>query len=122
MKPDDGIFHFKLCYPELLDPITRPFPCNEWKQTSNPVTEKDITGYDPIKITFKKGSTKGEFGGLGVSPASRKSCFIDDVPDHSYWWNCVGAYRYHPSKPTIPGPVVGPKGTAVKKVVLYLYL
>ena len=34
----DGNFQFKLCYPELGQ-------CNEWTQSSNPVTDTTITGF-----------------------------------------------------------------------------
>ena len=39
MRNKDGVFHCKLCYPELKYDV----PWNEWVQNSNPVTESTIT-------------------------------------------------------------------------------
>ena len=38
-----GLFHFKLCYPELVG-VNGLNGCNEWIQTSNPAMESTITG------------------------------------------------------------------------------
>merc|ERR1711962_493744 len=100
-----GPFHLKLCYPELPSPN-----CNEWSQTSNPVTESDITGFIPISIPFTKNSFNKNFGGLGVNAKGF------DGPKHGWWWAAIGAYSYHGGKDTIPGPYP----TKVKKVDLYL--
>merc|ERR1711892_1305385 len=45
----DGVFHFKLCYPDLVGNFN--FPCNEWTQSSNPLYESLIEDFTPIKIT-----------------------------------------------------------------------
>merc|ERR1711962_360568 len=106
-----GPFHLKLCYPELPSPN-----CNEWSQTSNPVTESDITGFIPISIPFTKNSLGKNFGGLGVNAKPWRGAFIDDAPNSFAWWAAIGAYKYHGGPDTIPGPAA----TIVKKVDLYI--
>ena len=105
MKHSDGSFHLRLCYPELKG-------CNEWTQTSNPVTESTITGYKPIKLDF------GSFTGLGVNMISdRKNAYIDYLPNTGHWFYAVGAMNYWGGSNTIPGPL-GVKNSAVTKVTL----
>eukprot|EP00092_Neocalanus_flemingeri_P068675 GFUD01083998.1.p1 GENE.GFUD01083998.1~~GFUD01083998.1.p1 ORF type:complete len:279 (+),score=71.27 GFUD01083998.1:38-874(+) len=118
MRNDAEEFHFKLCYPELTD---YEFPCNEWIQSSNPVTESNITGYAGIQVTWSKNSIQKPFQGLGLSPASFAVNLIDDAPDHSYWWNSIGTLKYHDGPDTIPGPVTNAgKGIVVKRKELYV--
>ena len=93
----DGSFHLKICYPELGD-------CNEWTQTSNPATDSTILGFKAITLGFPKNSYREAFGGLGVSPASDSTTFIDDTPNQSFWFYPIGAKVYYGSN-TIPGPV-----------------
>ena len=112
MSQMEGPFHLKLCYPELPSPN-----CNEWSQTSNPVTESDITGFIPISIPFSKNSQNKNFGGLGVNANGLgRDTFIDDEPKHWYWWAAIGAYKYHGGADTIPGPY----DIKVKKVDMYI--
>ena len=112
MSQMEGPFHLKLCYPELPSPN-----CNEWSQTSNPVTESDITGFIPISIPFTKNSKNENFVGLGVNGEGLGGAtFIDDVPNHRYWWAAIGAYSYHGGVDTIPGP----HPHKVKKAELYI--
>ena len=47
MRNAEGVFHFKLCYPELAE----DFPCNEWVQSSNPLTQQKITGFAGIRVS-----------------------------------------------------------------------
>ena len=47
-----GGFHFQLCYPELAENFS--YPCNEWTQFSNPVSESIVKDFKPINITFNK--------------------------------------------------------------------
>ena len=117
MKNDAGVFHFKLCHPDLTD---YEFPCNEWTQTSNPVTETTITGYSPVKITWNKNSIQKPFHGLGLSPASFDQCLIDDAPGHYFWWNSIGNLKFF-GRDTIPGPVTTEgKEIVVKRKNLYV--
>ena len=112
MSQMEGPFHLKLCYPELPSPN-----CNEWSQTSNPVTESDITGFIPISIPFTKKSLNGNFGGLGVNGDGYGTpAFINDIPNHGNWWAAIGAYQYHGGVDTIPGPY----DKKVKKVDMYI--
>ena len=108
-----GSFHLKLCYPELGD-------CNEWTQTSNPATDSTILGFKAITLGFPKNSYRQAFGGLGVSPASASTTFIDDTPNQSFWFYPIGAKVYTGSS-TIPGPVAedGTRHT-VKRVNLFV--
>ena len=43
LRSVEGSFHFKLCYPEVTGEAGGS--CNEWTQTSNPVTDSNIAGY-----------------------------------------------------------------------------
>ena len=112
MRLDDGNFHLKLCYPELTEHTE---PCNEWIQTSNPVTISTIQGFHPIQIMFPTNSYGRSWKGLGMSPPSATFTFIDDAPDGSYWWMAIGARRFHGGPDTIPGPT-----RTVRKVELYV--
>ena len=107
MRDEHGLFHFKLCYPE----IDEPFPCNEWKQSSNPVVESTVKGFVKIHMTWPQGPFNGEFGGLMKS--SPKKNLMDDEPVDFRHWNSVGALVLHHGK--IPGPYI-----LVKKSELYV--
>jgi len=116
MRNEDGVFHFKLCYPDLTeyDP-----PCNEWKQSSNPLTESKITGYSAIAIAWPKNSINKEFGGLGLSPPSFRENLIDDAPEHA-WWHCsIGSLKHWGGSDTIPGPQKDGQ-RAIKRVELHV--
>ena len=104
-----GYFHFKLCYPELSQSVC---PCYEWTQTSNPVLESTITGYQPIDIPF----TDYPFGGLGLNRDSshKEDTLIDHAPDLVTWWNSIGTIKFHMSQ--IPGP----EKQVVNKSALYV--
>ena len=109
MRNKDGVFHFKLCYPELKD----DFPCNEWIQSSNPVTEATITGYAAIRITCNTDGIGGSFRGLGLSSPSFSYNLIDAAPEHVNWYSSIGTLVYWGGSDTVPGCDV-----AVKKVEL----
>ena len=113
MRNDDGVFHFKLCYPELSE----EFPCNEWIQSSNPVTESNITGYSGVKLTYPKNGIGGPFQGLGLSPLSFGYNLIDDAPSHGNWFSSIGTIKAGIGPGIIPGPSGEP---AVKKNELYV--
>ena len=111
MRNYDEVFHFKLCYPELT---LFSYPCNEWKQSSNPVVDATITGFQAITLTFPKNGVDDPFGGLGLSPQSFGNTLIDDTPDHSFWWMTIGTLKMIGVK--IPGPA----GNLVKRNELYV--
>ena len=48
-----GYFHFKLCYYGVT--VDGGEPCNEWKQTSDPTLETEITGFEAVGLAFDKG-------------------------------------------------------------------
>ena len=112
LRLEDGTFHLELCYPELSE---YDRPCNEWSQTSNPVTESTIQNFVPIHLSFAKNSYDEGFVGLGVSPVSSEYTLIDDAPGRGNWWMAIGARRSHGEEDTIPGPYT----INVKRVELY---
>jgi len=119
-RDPEGNFHLKICYPEVT--YTPIQPCNEWKQTSNPVFESNITGYKALKIAFHKTSTGGIFSGLARSSATT-STLIDETDSHSNWYFAVGALHFWHKADTIPGPVAETSDlSAVKKVELFVYI
>ena len=113
LRLKDGTYRFKLCYPELSD---YDIPCNDWTQTSNPITDTTIQSFVPIYLAFSENSYGQAFGGLGVSPVNSESTLIDDAPDRGRWWMAIGARRFHGEVDTIPGPHT----INVKKVELYV--
>ena len=115
MRNNKGVFHFKLCYPELAN-ATNVSPCNEWVQSSNPVTESTITGYAPILLTWNTNGVGGTFQGLGLSPPSFSYNLLDNTPGDSQWVFSIGSLQYWPSSGQVPGPY--PAVSAVKKVEL----
>ena len=102
MRNHEEVFHFKLCYPELAN-AANDFPCNEWVQQSNPVTESTITGYSGITVTWNTNGIGGNFQGLGLSPPSYSYNLIDAAPDSSTWWSSIGTLKYHGGPDTVPG-------------------
>ena len=94
MRNADGVFHLKLCYPDLTE---YAFPCNEWIQESNPVLESTITGYVKIKITWETNKARWPFQGLGLSPPSFAYNLIDDSPDNLNFFNSIGSIKYYPA-------------------------
>jgi len=107
----NGKFELKLCYPEFgID------YCNEWRQTSNPVTESSITGFEAISLSFTTSSTNGAWRGLGRNLEIYESTtLIDDSPFSSGWYSAVGAfYNYRQEK-----KILGPRNRKVEKVELF---
>lgn len=77
--------------------------CNEWIQSSNPLTESIITGFQPISLAFAKDSNLGSWKGIGKNPSQWSSTAIDDSPSSPMWWTAIGATQYF-SDEKIPGP------------------
>ena len=111
MRGEDGLFHFQLCYPEIVD---EPFPCNEWKQSSNPVVESTVKGFVKIRLTWPEGPFNGEFNGLMKSSPWKN--LLDDDPDDGQFWNSIGMVSLH------GGKIPGPRKILVKKSELYVYV
>ena len=112
MRNAEEVFHFKLCYPEMAE----DFPCNEWTQSSNPLTQQTITGFAGINVTWNTNGIRGPFQGLGLSPPSFHVNLIDAAPDSPNRWYSIGPIRYYGEK-TVPGPYTSPEHP-VKKVEL----
>ena len=72
----DGHFHLKLCYPELAENFS--FPCNEWMQSNNPVTDHIVRDFKPLNITFQ--SAGRDFKGLGMTGRGRWDALAEDHP------------------------------------------
>jgi len=122
-KSDKG-FHFKLCYPELIG-VYNGDGCNEWIQTSNPATDTTVTGFKAISLTFPYNSYMKDWDGIGkdIKKDTWLGAFIDDSPNGDYFWTSIGAYQYHGSASTIPGPKSKTEGEnqfLVTKVELYV--
>ena len=106
----DGKFRFKLCYPERWG--WAGGRCNEWLQTSNPVTDTEITGFERISnnlIAFRSRLVNGAtvaWEGIGRSNDSSSGSLIDDDPTGSNWFTAIGAYRT--GKETLPNTIPGP--------------
>ena len=85
---DDDKFEFKLCYPDLAS--THPFPCNVWKQSTNPLKsdKRDVqAGYEAVNVTFTT-----YFGGLSKrKTAYSGSSVISNRPSHKDWYHPIGA-------------------------------
>merc|ERR1712013_548766 len=75
MRDDNGMFHFKLCYPERTE---EDFPCNEWKQSSNPLMDSKVTGFVGIRLTWPLRSDGKPFGGFMKSNPGNN--LMDDDP------------------------------------------
>ena len=84
----DDKFEFKLCFPELAD--TYPFPCNVWKQLTDPLksNKRDSqAGYEEVNVTFTT-----YFGGLSKrQTAFAGSSVISNRPSHEDWYYPIGA-------------------------------
>ena len=115
-------FHFRLCYPELKGLNDRN--CNDWVQSSNPVTSSTISGFQSISLAFDKNSYLKEWAGLGKNvPGLGENTLIDDAPSDPNYFSAVGAFSYWPTAPYIPGPRLAANYTnsTVTKVNLHAY-
>ena len=115
----DGNFRFKLCYPELTWGADGK-KCNEWIQSSNPLTEKPIAGFKPISLAFTINSLKEPWSGLG--PSQWPNSVIDDRAI-TFGWFAIGSTKVYYDG--IAGPRYSVDAEAnkfgvVKKVQLYV--
>merc|ERR1712227_416261 len=109
----DG-YHLKLCYPELKG-VNGGDGCNEWIQTSNPISATTITGFKAIKLSFTKDGDNNAWRGIGKSGSSYS--LIDDTPGNGACWLAIGSNtRYFGSGNK---QIYGPISNYVTKVVLY---
>ena len=110
-RNQDGNFHLRVCYPELS---VNGSSCNEWIQSSNPVTETEITGFQAISLAFTKNGNKDAWKGLGLEKTN--NTLIADCPKNQKWWGAIGAIEWS-SEGT--GVIPGPRNhQPVTKVVL----
>ena len=98
----------KIVYPELGG-------SNEWIQTSNPVTESMIEGFQPVKLDYQRDGSNRPWGGLGLSRNDAwGASLISDTPDTQYWHMCIGCQtKWGHGFP-------GPRPNSVTQVELYI--
>ena len=111
-RTGDGKFHFKIVFPELGG-------SNEWIQTSNPVTESTIEGFQPVKLDYQLDGFNNPWGGLGLDTGTARA-FISDTPTGGNWFMCIGCQDWWGGSQTIPGPSLDPNPPAVTRVELYV--
>ena len=107
-KNIEGKFHLKICYPDrVAQSDVSGKCCNEWKQTSNPVSEGIITGFEKISLAWTKNCAGSDWHGLGLEGQFTHT-LIDDTGENERWCMAVGAIKYEPDddnpKKYIPGP------------------
>ena len=108
----DGVFHFKLCYPDLAGEFLTP--CNEWTQSSNPIYESVVQDFKPINITFQSAENK-DFNGLSWSTRGVETCLIEDYPYTTVNRSlCIGSLS------GTDGRFTGPNKFMVEKVELFV--
>ena len=101
-------FHLKICYPDRVAQSEESGKCcNEWKQTSNPVNEGNITGFEEISLAWKKNCAGSDWHGLGREGQFTHT-LIDDTGEKEKWCMAVGAIKFEPDNNDpvkyIPGP------------------
>ena len=102
-RDEEGKLHMKIVWPNRSPPNH-----NEWKQTSNPVTDSTVAGYEPIDIHF----TDLAWGGLEYNG---EQTLLDGSVNHNYWFYAVGARQRH------GGGIPGPDSSVEQVVELYQY-
>ena len=122
-RDEEGGFQLMLCYPEITWGQDGKV-CNVWRQTSNPYTDSEITGFQAIDLAFDMDSYNRPWGGLGHTAKNARRTGMDDSPLESRWYCAVGAYKYWREDGFIPGPRGSGSGNAnnrmVTKVSLYV--
>jgi len=90
-RSTDGKFRLKLCYPrtgsgEPLNNIkaqTSGEQCNEWRQTSNPISSTSVSGVERVDMAWNSGG----FPGLKLS--NDASCLLNSANNNDD--DCIGA-------------------------------
>ena len=110
-KSCSGDFHLKIYYPQLAENFS--FPCNEWTQSSNPVSDSIVRDFKPINITFQ--SQTKDFQGLGMNEWGKEDNLIEDFPflknNRSF---SVGTINDK------DGKIIGPGSYLVERVELFV--
>ena len=117
-RSSDGKFRLKICYPELTWGVDGK-KCNEWIQTSNPIRESRILGYQPISIAFPRNGQVQTWGGLGRQKQGWAEALMDDTPEEKTWHMAIGA-TYHEPVGKIPGPIGQENNYGITKVQLFV--
>ena len=103
-RDEEGGFQLMLCYPEITWGQDGKV-CNVWRQTSNPYTDPEITGFQAIDLAFPFASYLRPFGGLGRTVVKTGRTAVDDSPGENHWFYAIGAYKYWRQEGFIPGPM-----------------
>ena len=115
-RTEDGKFHLKIVFPDLGG-------SNEWMQTSNPVTDSTIKGFQPVKLDYQIDGHANPWGGLGLNTVNEQA-LISDTPTTEFFYMCLGCQIYYPSTGAIPGPRISKENEedvlAVTQVELYV--
>ena len=101
----------KIVFPELGG-------SNEWIQTSNPVTDSTIEGYQTVNLDYTVDGLNHPWGGLGLRTGTDKA-LITDTPTAGNWFMCIGCQSWYSNTGTIPGPRKSGENT-VTRVELYV--
>ena len=113
-RAEDGKFHLKIVYPGLGGR-------NEWIQTSNPVTESTIEGFQPVQLDYQINGVEDPWAGLGLN-AENPKVLISDTPTTFQFYMCIGCQREY-----LAGTIAGPinpaeiEKQAVTRVELYIF-
>ena len=121
-RDSSGNFRFRLCYPHLKGIGGKS--CNEWIQSSNPVTSSTITGFKPVSLAFDQHFTKAKWQGLGLNEeAHRSNTLIDESPGHGSWFSAIGAKsNWINIGDKLPGPYINPHKTESPTTNVELYV
>ena len=102
-RQQDGKLHMKLVWPELEN-------TQEWKQTTNPVTDRgSVEGYEAVAVNFHG----NHWGGLEHNGGS--SSLLDGSVGVDNWWYAVGSSTPH------HGAIPGPDTTVVQVTELHAF-
>ena len=92
-------------------------------QTSNPVLDSTIEGFQPLTLDYDIDGRNNPWGGLGLCTGSQEA-FICDTPAERNWYTSIGSQAWSPvgfTTGTIPGAKGGVFGEhAVTRVELYI--
>jgi hypothetical protein len=81
-RDSQGKLHLKIVWPNR---VSRNY--NEWKQTSNPMDNPTVAGYEPVDIHF----TDNRWGGL--ERQSGGEALLDGSVDDVKWFYAIGAMQ-----------------------------
>lgn len=81
-RGSDGTFHFKLEYALSASPDNT----NIWRQTSNPIKKKGVTGYEAVDVEMNG----FDWGGLEKTRGSQPGALLHGNVGQGSWWYAIG--------------------------------